>query len=340
MNTLIDNCFLVSFLVLLDTMPHPSSNIIRMFGCAILSGFLLISSMGICQGSKSKTIVELTVDNDIVFLIDRYYSSGIELSLYSDWIKKSPIDILLIPHGKNEIVYYSLSIKHRMFTPERTLTPKVIYDDHPYSTYFLMGNQKTSYNLDSRIKITSRLELGVIGPVAGGETIQNKLHDNIPIAQHSEGWHNQVKNDLCIQYSASIEKGVIHLPMVEANCFLSASLGVPHTDAHIGGNLRFGIFDDYFKGIGIDISPDFNIWLTISGAFYLVNYNATLQGGTYNQDNVHTINPINNTLLHGKIGGVIQYKRMSAEYGMEVRSPEFSTAYWHRWGHLVIAFAF
>ena len=321
-------------------MPQPFSNIIRFLGCTILTSFLLISSMGISQNPKPNSILELVVDNDIVFLIDRYYSSGVELNLYADWIKKSPINEILLPNGTNEIVYYSLSIKHRMYTPEKTLTPIIVYNDHPYSTYFLVGNQKTSFNLEKRIKLTSKLELGVIGPLAGGETIQNKLHDNIPIAQHSEGWHNQVKNDLCVQYTASVEKGVLHLPMLEANCFVSATLGVPHTEAQLGGYARFGIFDDFFRGMGIDISEDLHLWVAISGAFYLVNYNATLQGGTYNQDNVHTINPINNTLLHGKIGGVIQYKRISAEYGMEVRSPEFSTAFWHRWGHLVVAIAF
>lgn len=301
---------------------------------------LLFPNIVYSQEIRPKVIAEVGVDNDIVFLIDRYYSSGVELTIYSDFIKKSPINYILLPHGGDEINYYSLSIIHRMYTPERTLTPRVVYDDHPYATYFLIGNGKTTFNLGKRVKRTSRLEIGIIGPAAGGETIQNKLHDNISIAQHSEGWHNQVKNDICIQYSASIEKGLLNYPAFEANCFIGATVGVPHTEAQVGGYARVGIFDDYFRGIGIDISPDFQMWAFVSGSFYLVNYNATLQGGTYNQNNVHTINPINNTLIQGRIGGVIQYKRISAEYGMIVRSPEFSTAFWHRWAHLVVAVAF
>ncbi|NQU31839.1 MAG: lipid A deacylase LpxR family protein [Bacteroidetes bacterium] len=301
---------------------------------------MLFSLSGIAQNSRSHTIAELTIDNDIVFLIDRYYSSGITMSLYSNWIKKSPINKILLPHGDNEINYYSLNFTHRMYTPEHTLTPSIQLTDHPYATYLLLGGTKISFNPVVRIKRTSKFEFGIIGPMAGGEAIQNGLHKNISYAETSQGWHNQVQNDVCLQYGAIIEKGFLNLPMFEINGFVGATIGVPHTEAQIGSYTRFGFFDDYFRGIGIDISSDLHAWLFCSGSLYLVNYNATLQGGTYNQDNVHTIYSINNTLIHGRFGGVLEYKRISAEYGMEVRSPEFSTAFWHRWAHINIAFVF
>jgi len=294
----------------------------------------------VAQPTKTNTMAELTVDNDITFHIDRYYSSGITVSLYSDFIKNSPINMILLPNGNNEINYYSLSITHRMYTPERTLTPDVQTYDHPYAAYLLIGNKKISFNSQARIKKTSMLEFGVIGKIAGGEVIQNRLHENISFAQVSKGWHNQIQNDICIQYSVMYEKGLLNLPMFEINGLLGTNIGVPHTQTTIGSYARFGFFSDYFRGIGIDISQNLNAWLYCSGSIYLVNYNATLQGGTYNQDNVHTINPINNTLIHGKLGGVVEFKRINVEYGMEVSSPEFSTAYWHRWAHLNIAFAF
>ncbi len=306
----------------------------RIIAIMILLGIFSFS----CESQNPKSIVELTVDNDIVFLIDRYYSSGITISLYSDFIKKSPINKALLPHNDDEICYYSLSITHRMYTPERTLTTYIETQDRPYAAYLLVGSKKISFNPKTRFKKTSMLEFGVLGPKAGGEVFQNRLHENISFAQVSKGWHNQIQNDICIQYSATIEKGILNLPMFEINCFVGATVGVPHTDAHIGGYTRFGFFTDYFRGIGIDISNDLNAWLFCSGSLFLVNYNATLQGGTYNQDNPYTINTINSQLIHGKMGGVIEYKRLSVEYGMVVSSPEFSNAYWHRWAHINVAF--
>lgn len=321
-------------------MPLLCSKILKPQKLVLVVGILLTTMFCTSQNFRHRTITELTVDNDIVFRIDRYYSSGVTINVYLDWLKKSPINKILLPSGKKETTYYAMSITHKMFTPERTLTSRIVYKDHPYSSYLLIGGKKISYNLQSRIKKTSTFEIGVIGSLAGGQAIQNELHNKLSIAQESKGWHNQIKNDICLQYGAIFEKGIIHLPVLEVNGFVATTIGIPHTEAQLGGYARVGFFDDYFRGMGIDISPDFNAWFFISGSVYLVNYNATLQGGTINQDNVHTINPINNTLLHGKIGGVIEYRRISAEYGMEVSSPEFSTAWWHRWAHLVIAVAF
>lgn len=302
--------------------------------------FLLISFLINAQHENKRAIAELSVDNDIVFLRDRYYSSGITLVYYSPAIKKSPLNKILLPHNSNEISYYALNITHRMYTPERTLTPEIQYTDHPYATYMLLGNSKTSYNYKKRIKKFSGIELGLIGSAAGGEFIQNILHENISIAIPSEGWHNQIQNDICIQYTAVIEKGLLNNSWFELNGFVGSTLGIPHTEAKLGGYLRLGYFKDYFKGLIVDVSAKWQAWLFWSGSVYLVNYNATLQGGTYIQNNVHTIRFINNSLLHTKFGAVIQFKRLSVEIAEEVRSPEFQTAFWHRWGHLNILFAF
>lgn len=328
------------FFVTLAVMPLAITKI-RHYICTLLISILVLNPLFFSgQTGRSKTIAELIVDNDIVFLIDRYYSSGVAINLYSEGLRKSPINTILLPHSDVEKSYYSMSVSHRMYTPERTLTPDIVSNDHPYATYLLIGAQKISFNFNKKLKKTSKIDIGVIGPLAGGEVIQNNLHDNISIAQHSEGWHNQIKNDFCLQYSAMIEKGIVNIPMWEVNGFIGAKVGVPHTEAQVGGYSRFGIFHNYFRGIGIDISSDFNAWVFISGSIFLVNYNATLQGGTINQGNVHTIDPINNNLIQGRFGGVVEYKRLSVEYGMVVRSPEFNAAYWHRWAHFVIAFAF
>ncbi len=302
--------------------------------------FMFISELIIAQNKNSHTIIELKVDNDIVFLIDRYYSSGITLNLYASWIEKSPINKILLPDGKYEKSYYSFGITHRMFTPERTLTPEVQPYDRPYATYLLINSNKTSFNSKKRIKKISGFDFGVIGSMAGGQFIQNQLHENISIAQVSKGWHNQIQNDICLQYNVNIEKGIVNLSMFELNGFIGGTLGVPHTEAIIGASTRFGLFDDYFRGISLDISSDISAWLFCSGSLYLVNYNATLQGGSVNQDNVHTWYKINSTLIHGKFGGVLQFNRFYAEYGMEVSSPEFHGAYWHRWAHINLSFAF
>ncbi|MFK5856605.1 MAG: lipid A deacylase LpxR family protein [Bacteroidota bacterium] len=292
------------------------------------------------QHGTNRVIVEFEHDNDIFFIRDRYYTSGITLKLYAPFVEKSPINKILLPSDDNEITYYALSFTHHMYTPEATVTPVIQYADHPYATYILFGNSCISFNPKKRMKKTSMLELGWIGPAVGGEFMQNKLHENISIAIPSEGWHNQVKNDFCLQYSAVIEKGLLNINWLELNGFVGGKLGVPHTEANIGSYMRVGFFTDYFEGMAVDVSSNFQAWLYCSGSVFLVNYNAALQGGTYDQGSVHTITFINNSVFSARFGGVVQYKRLSFEYGMEVRTPEFPMAFWHRWGHIDIALAF
>lgn len=296
--------------------------------------------LGHTQTNTNKTILALTVDNDFFFYIDRYYSSGVKLSYSNKALGKAPIKHLLLPSGLNDRDYYSLSLLHNIYTPENTLTRRIASNDRPYASYLLIGISKKSFNYEKKTLLISSLNFGVIGSVAGAEQIQNTLHEFIPIAYESVGWHHQIKNDVCIMYNAAINKGLINTPYFEVVGIIKGSLGVPHTEAAVGAFMRFGTFTDYFRGIGIEISDDFNAWLYFRGYFYYVHYNATLQGGTYNQNSDFTYYEIAPTLLHGAFGAVVQYKGIQLEYGFEVRSPEFKNAWWHRWGHIEIAVAF
>jgi len=307
----------------------------------LLSMVLLLATTIVnSQDQKPKSILNLTVENDFFFFIDRYYTSGVEISFSNRAIGKSPVSKVLIPSGNESRDYYSMSISHCMFTPEKTLTPIVVYEDRPYASYFLVSSKKSSYNSSKNILINSAISIGMIGAVSGAKDIQNTLHQIIPYASESKGWHHQIKNDLCLMYNASLEKGLLNLPNLEIIGNINATLGVPHTETSIGSYMRIGIFTDYFRGFGFDLTDDFNAWFFCSGSVYLVHYNATLQGGTFNQDNHHTFYEINQTLLHATYGVVVQYKHFNLEYGFEVRSPEFQNGWWHRWGHIELAYAF
>ncbi len=298
------------------------------------------STLIFAQNQTNKTIVSLTVDNDFFFFIDRYYTSGIEISYSNKILRKFPLVKLMLPSNSDFKDYYSVSLIHRIYTPEKTLTPKIVTDDRPYAAYVITGVNKSSYNNSEKVLLRSSFYLGFIGSVAGGEQIQNTLHSFTDIAYKSEGWHHQMKNDLCMMYSASIEKGIISTPYVEINGDITATLGVPHTEASIGSYFRTGFFNDYFRGISIDISEDINAWLFCSGHIKYVHYNATLQGGTYNQDNDFTYYEIEPILLQGNYGIVVQYKSLLIKYSYVVLSPEFRNGWWHRWGHIELSLAF
>ncbi len=285
-------------------------------------------------------IFELQVDNDMTFFTDHYYSNGIELKVYAAYMQKSPLNLVLLPDGKQSRTYYSLTLTHKIYTPIEIYVHQVNGIDHPYASYLLIGNQKESFNRRNRYKLTSAIQIGIMGPASGGGYFQNTLHRNISIAEHVEGWDTQVGNDFCLQYSAMIEKGIINKSWFELNAYLGGKLGIPHTEAQIGGYFRVGKFDDYFKHMAVNSSAKWQFWFFVAGDLYFVNYNAAIQGGTYNQGVGRTIPFINSNVWHTRFGGTLVFKKIKCELGQEVITPAFPTGLWHRWAYVNLMVGF
>lgn len=292
------------------------------------------------QTNSQDLIFELNVANDMTFFTDHYFSSGIDLNVYATFMAKSPLNKILIPHQKNSKVYYALTFTHNMYTPIYIDTISYRSIDHPFAAYILFGNRKVSYNETYRLKVISEFQIGVIGSVAGGQVFQNTMHDHIPIAGPVEGWENQIYNDFCFQYSALLEKGIVDLKGLELNAFGGGILGLPHTEAQLGLNFRFGYFDDYFQHIGINKNRNWQFWFFCGGDVNYVAYNAVLQGGLFNTGNSYALESINHFLWHTKFGGTLVYKSIKLEIAQEVITPSFPSALWHRWAYVSLMLGF
>jgi len=300
--------------------------------------FLLISFFQLiqlkAQIENQDLIFELNVANDMTYFTDQYFSNGILLKAYAPFMSKSPFNKVLIPNHTDALNYYSLTFTHNMYTPIYfdTLTQRPV--DHPFAAYILLGNRKESYHLKKRYKVTSEIQLGVIGSIAGGQVFQNTMHEHIPIAGLVNGWENQINNDFCFQYSAFLEKGILDIQWMELNVIAGGKIGTPHSEVQIGMYSRFGYFDDFFQHIGINKNRNWQLWLFCAGDVNFVAYNAVLQGGMFNHRNLYALESINRLLWHTKFGGTLVYKTFKLEIAQEVISPSFPTAQWHRWAYV------
>lgn len=291
------------------------------------------------QQKNPKLIFELNVANDMTFFTDQYFSSGIQFYVYAPFMAKSPFSKILIHAGKNALNYYALTLTQNIYTP--------IYSDslilqeipYPFASYLLFGNRLESFNPLRRYKVSTEIQMGVIGPLSGGEIFQNTLHDHIAIADHVDGWENQVSNDFCLQYSALLEKGVIDSKWIELNVYGGAMAGVPHTEAQLGLYARFGYFSDYFQNIGINKEKKWQAWLFCAGDANFVAYNAVLEGGLFNES-PYTLQRINPVIWHTRFGGTLVYKTIKLELAQEVVSPSYPTAYWFRWAYVSLVVGF
>lgn len=285
-------------------------------------------------------IFELNVANDMTYFTDHYFSSGIDINVYAPFMAKSPFNKIMLPNHKDALNYYAITFTHNMYTPIYidTLSHRTI--DHPFAAYILFGNRKESYHINRKIKVTSEFQLGVIGSAAGGQVFQNAMHKHIPIAGPVEGWENQIYNDFCFQYSALLEKGIVDAQWLELNIFGGGKLGLPHTEAQLGMNVRFGYFDAYFQHIGINKNRNWQFWFFCAGDLNYVVYNAVLQGGLFNTGNIYALESINHFLWHTKFGGTLVYKTIKLEIAQEVVTPSFPSALWHRWAYMKLMIGF
>ncbi|MFB9068389.1 lipid A deacylase LpxR family protein [Pseudofulvimonas gallinarii] len=134
------------------------------------------------------------------------------------------------------------SFGHALFTPEDYRRTDLIEDDRPYVGAFLLG---FGYNARRANQLRhSQLRLGMVGPSARGEQVQNGWHSLIG-EEHFQGWDNQIGDEFVVQYVhershrhpfASSNAGWGH----DAISHWGGALGNLGSHANVGAEWRFG----------------------------------------------------------------------------------------------------
>ena len=126
-------------------------------------------------------------------LSDRYYTNGLRLGLTSgtgsvpDFLNSAAR--VLWGDGQTRI---SFDLSQQIYTPKDTETYNPPLGDRPYAG-ILMGNFSMLTDTPGA-RSTVGVGLGVVGPWALGEQVQNGFHDLIGQG-HNNGWHYQLRNE-------------------------------------------------------------------------------------------------------------------------------------------------
>lgn len=296
---------------------------------------------GIHHVNKPPTIVNIVFDNDIFDNTDYYYTNGVNIELITPLAAQSPLSGFLVGLPKPRINLYGFSIKQNIYTPVNPDIAEISVGDRPFSAFLTMGQFRHSYNLQKRISMKSSLSFGVLGPASMGGIVQSSIHDIEPI-----GWDNQIRNNIVVDYSVMIEKGVVSTPHVELNVTAGGNLGTIFNKLNGGLYLRAGSFVPVFKGPATIHDPTtkgtFQYWFFVSGKANVVFYDATLQGGMFNKENPYVIqgNDINRFVANLSVGFAMYYKKAGVELQNFYLSPEFKNAYDFRWGRIKLVYQF
>jgi len=195
-----------------------------------------------------------SLENDMFGGSDRYYTNGFQFAYRSgstdlpgplEWMNQR-LDWLMGPGN----LRWGWAVGQSLFTPEDTETTQPDPRDRPYAAY-LYG----ALSLSRTSELTSNLfelQLGVVGPSALGEFVQNNYHDLINIDQ-TNGWKTQLKDEPAVTalYERRWRYPLGQLGGVQAEVIpaVNVSLGNVQTYVGAGGLLRLG------QGLDADFGP-------------------------------------------------------------------------------------
>jgi hypothetical protein len=292
------------------------------------------------------TIVRLYYDNDLFAGTNRYYTQGIKAEvIHPRFMDLYLSSRFLLRVGRRARTYYGLGLSHQAFSPQNIEARDVALGDRPYAGSLVLSHFLISNDKDRLLRMTTSIDLGVIGPWSGSNLLNNSQN----------GWENQVRPDVVIGYNAKLEKGLFESEGVDAQLFGKASLSTlrPHVGA--GGQVRVGLLNPYFYALhsakrslyGQRRIHDRQVYAIVNGGLDWVAYDATLQGGLINgglfSNNAPyelTRQEIKRLMGYFSIGFNAEFRGIQLGYSHNVRARSFQAGERHSWGQIRLIVSF
>lgn len=310
--------------------------------CLIGTFFCFISSAqridnySILFEIPDSSFVRIHYDNDLFQGQDRYYSQGIRVEVVNTVFRKNLIGKILISLPNQNSRKYGISAEIAAFTPTSILSDSILYNDRPYAAIMALNFFQMSYSEELKMKLTSDVQIGLIGPAALGKEIQTGIH-RVTNNSLPKGWQYQIQNDLILNYSVRLEKQIASYHSLFAlNGNGEVNLGTYQTNVSVGMDLSFGHKNNLFERK----QNKFQYYIYAQSKLKAVGYDASLMGGLLNRSNDYTIpySKINKLVAEQHVGIVFQFPHLyfGADFGFI--TPEFSGGKSHVWGGLRVGF--
>ena len=171
----------------------------------------------------------------------------------------------------------------------------------------------------------SELDAGIIGQGAGGKWMQTGIHDALDNIT-PKGWDNQIRNDLVLDYSLRVEKGVASVRLAEFTVFGAGSLGALYANLSAGTEVRLWSVKNGQR----------RHMVFARGQSKLVGYDATLLGGLFNRASPYTLTTgsIKRLVQRADIGFVYDGGGFLIEVTRSFLSPEFEGGFSHQFAEI------
>jgi lipid A 3-O-deacylase len=293
-----------------------------------------ISTTGVERDPGRDTFWRLAYDNDFFTATDRYFTQGIALEVAASWVRRIPVARALIAPPNTQL-RYSIAYEDDGYTPTDLKASAILLRDRPYAGTKQLRVIALARDTAHRQRITSGLNIGIIGQGAGGAEIQTFIHrhtgNTIP-----RGWQHQIRNDVILNYEAGLER-----ELMRAGSHVSLAgnavgrLGTYNTALGIGTTLLAGRVGAPFRE---QVPNSRAMYAYFKPQVNVVGYDATLQGGLFNRTSPYTIaaGDLRRVVYRHAIGAVYRRGTWYAEYYQSLTTPEFAGGKRQRSGGFVL----
>ena len=237
--------------------------------------------------------------------------------------------VLIAPRGS--VVRYGAAYEDDGYTASDLKAPQILQNDHPYAGTKQLRVFAIATDTARALRVTSSLNVGIIGQGAAGAEIQTFIHrhtgNTIP-----QGWGNQIRNDVILNYEAGVERAVVqrgsHILLTGIG---AARVGSYNTAATLGATLMLGRVGSPFQP---QTEPRRAFFLYAKPQLNVVGYDATLQGGLFNRSSPYVISAgaLSRIVYRQQIGLIYRSRRRSVEYYQSVGTREFRGGRAHKSG--------
>lgn len=204
--------------------------------------------IGLVPLTSQADLYSLKIENDIIATgSDGHYTNGVELMRSfqpeaDHWSRQ--FAGVLPGWSAEEIDNVAYRFGHQIYTPNEIEIAELIEEDRPYAGLLFAGVSMFSDLQREGWRETSGLhvDVGLVGPGAGGKKIQRKVH-KLTDSDEPRGWDNQLRNEpfvnLGYQKGWWLQQRFAGLEL-EYGPSLGGALGNLYTYGSAGLGLRIG----------------------------------------------------------------------------------------------------
>jgi hypothetical protein len=141
---------------------------------------------------------------------------------------------------------------------------------------------------------------------------------------------------LILNYNIGLSKSLINKDKFSLDAGVTGCLGTLYDNVATNAHIKAGKHYNPFGKTGFDTHPETEFYFFAGGETRLVAYNALLQGGMLNNNNVSALgtSDVKKIVASAYAGLHFRYRKIGIEVAQHYLTPEFKGGVKHKWGRI------